>query len=64
MPHDPLERVFNRLANQSQVDEERAGKRKRVAEQLSEEQEDASPAVADATIKAILKADKQKDYFE
>ena len=63
MPQDALERVFSRLANQAQVDEERVSKRQRAAEQEPEEPE-ASPAVADATIKAILKADKQKDYFE
>ena len=63
MPQDALERVFSRLANQSQVDEERVSKRRRAAEPEPEEPE-PSPAVADATIKAILKADKQKDYFE
>ena len=63
MPQDALDRAFNRLANQSQVEEERASKRRRPAEQEHEEQ-DVNPAVTDATIKAILKADKNKDYFE
>ena len=66
MPADLLERAFNQLANKAEVDaEERERKRrKREAKAVSQALDEPVLQPAEEAIKAILKADQNKDYFE
>ena len=64
MPADLLERAFNQLANQSSEKEERERKRRKQEAKTLRALDEPVLQPAEEAIQAILKADKNQDYFE